>query len=537
VVALTASLGSLATGCRIDEDNIRRWETTLHGPEKLQAVLGHDKYEIPLRVEAALSLIRMKPRGGRPIGAEGMVETFASMSPEARQPLLAALVPAMIAELKKPPPVVQAGQPAPPDPSLAFKDAAYALLTFERTVLITDEPLRAQLRAALSEWAMADFERRLENRTQTYGMEQLLRMLGPESVVPLPKLMTRDARNLDKMSTLVADLGSDATKESASVALVDIAKHVVSQEWVKVKTPQVEAANKASKLEPTPEQFKAQLDQYQDEELFRVLGSLKKVGGRAAIDFALGFAADKNQSEKRRVAALAAVEGKLDRKSAEDLKRIFEIARSESPPSVLDQAFRRIGELPREVVIEKLYETFKSENWRVRRAAASTALSMSKLAQVDEFLGRLPEGDGKGFAMPEAIGYGATIGDYKEGKPRDALKKWLGEGTPAQRTTAVSFYLTHGTPDDLATLASLERDGSRVPVCEADADCKWACYVPKESDPKERELRDIKTLGEYVTLCVVPAIKERAAEAAKKKDEPKPGGDAPKTGGDAPKSP
>jgi hypothetical protein len=134
----------------------------------------------------------------------------------------------MVAELKKPPPVVQAGQPAPPDPSLAFKDAAYALLTFERTVLINDEPLRGQLRAALSEWAMADFERRLENRTQTYGMEQLLRMLGPESVVPLPKLMTRDARNLDKMSALVADLGSEATKESASVALVDIAKHVVS---------------------------------------------------------------------------------------------------------------------------------------------------------------------------------------------------------------------------------------------------------------------------------------------------------------------
>jgi sarcosine oxidase subunit beta len=33
-----------------------------------------------------------------------------------------------------------------------------------------------------SGWAMADFERRLENRTQNFGMEQLLRLLGPESV-------------------------------------------------------------------------------------------------------------------------------------------------------------------------------------------------------------------------------------------------------------------------------------------------------------------------------------------------------------------
>ena len=91
--------------------------------------------------------------------------------------------------------------------------------------------------AALTEWAMADFERRLENRTQTYGMEQLLRYLGPESVVGLPKLISRDSRNLEKMAGLIADLGTDETKEQASVSLVDIAPSVTEINCVRSRDP------------------------------------------------------------------------------------------------------------------------------------------------------------------------------------------------------------------------------------------------------------------------------------------------------------
>ena len=37
----------------VNEDDIHRWESTSHGPDKLRAVLYNDKYDTPLRVEAA----------------------------------------------------------------------------------------------------------------------------------------------------------------------------------------------------------------------------------------------------------------------------------------------------------------------------------------------------------------------------------------------------------------------------------------------------------------------------------------------------
>ncbi len=514
---LAVSLVPVA-GCRVNEEDIHRWETTAHGPEKLTAVLTHDKYDVAIRVEAAMSLVRMKPRGGHNVGLSctksdstvcGLIDGLSSVSPEQRQVLTAALVPLLVAELQKPPPVAQAGQPSPPDGSYPYKDAAYAMLTAEHTPLVTDETVAKSLKVALISWAMADFEHRLDNRTQAYGMEQLLRFLGADSVAGLPKLMTRESRRLDPMASMVAELGDNNTKEAASKALVAVASFVISDEWIKVKTPELEAANAASKLKPTEAQFKAQLQQYQDEELFRIFGSMKKVGGRAAVDFALSFAADKNQSEKRRQAALAAIEGRLDRNSDSDVKRLFDVASSDAPDGVLDQAFRRVGELPREKVVDKLYELFKSDKWRVRRAAAGTVLRMSTLKQLDEFISKLP--DGKGFAMPEALTYGALFGDMKEGNPREALAKHLSHGSGVARTTAIAYYFTFGSKADMGVMQPLEGDTTRAPTCDTDPDCTWSCVVPKAgaTKPEDVENKNVETVGDFVRYCVEPAMAAR----------------------------
>ena len=517
VVALfvAAALGLGTTGCRVNDDDIHRWESTSHGPEKLKAVLYHDKYDTPLRTEAAVSLIRMKPRAGRRIGINIMVETLASIAPEARQVIVASLVPAIIAELKKPPPVGQAGQPSPPDSSFAYKDAAFAMLTHDGTVIISDEGLKANLKAVLIEWAMGDFEHRLENRTQAYGMEQLLRFVGPTAVVGLPKLMTRDARRLDQLAGLVAELGDEKTKTAASQQLVANAQYVLSDEWTRVKKPELQAANAYSKLEPTEKQFNAQLATYQDEELMRVFGSMRKVGGRPAIDFDLDFAAKKEQSEKRRQAALAALEGRLDRNNPEDIKRILTIASSDAPDIVLDQAFKRIGEMPREQVVDKLYDLFKTDKWKVRRAAAATVLKMSTVKNIDEFMAKLPDGPAaKGFAMSEALAYGAFLNDLKEGKPLDALRKHFNTGSAAARTSALSYWFNFGTRADLATVQPFEADPTKVPVCDTDPDCKWTCEVAKEGS-KDRENKDLRTVGDFVKYCVEPAMQERQPEGKK----------------------
>lgn len=527
---LLLSLGG-AAGCRVDEDDVRRWETTQRGPDKLEAVLFHEKYDVALRVEAALSLIRMKPRGGRAVGIPILVSTLADIPPDSRQAIVAALVPAIITELKKPPPVAQAGQVAPLDDSFAYKDAAYAMLTDDRTVLVADEGLKSSLKSALIEWAMADFEHRLTNRTQSYGMEQLLRYLGSESVKGLPSMMTASSLQVDAMARLVAELGDTETKEKASAALVQIASYVISEEWIKKKTPELQAANAASKLEPNAEQFKAQLEKFQDEELMRTFGSMKRVGGRPVVDFGLSFAAKKEQNEKRRQAALASLEGHLDRKNEEDINRIIEIAKSDAPNVVLDQAFRRIGEMPREVVVDRLYKIFGSDQWKIRRAAAATVIKMSTVKHIPEFMGHLPKGAAKGFALPEAIAYGANLGDLKEGNALEALKPYFTKGDPAVRTSALAYYLTHGTKKDVGAVEPFKDDRDPVPECDTDNDCKWGCYVTKEGakDPNDKELKEIKTIGEFVTFCILPTMSAKdaaAKDAAAKKEEgaPKPTG-------------
>lgn len=520
VLSMAAALASLTgTGCRVNNDDVRRWEGTAHGPDKLRAVLLHDKYDPALRVEAALSLVHMKPRAGRRVGIGSMVDTLATLSPDTRALLARDLVPAIAAELKKPPPVPQAGQPAPPDASFAYKDAAFAMLTHDGTVVIMDEALKHSLKTVLIEWAMADFEHRFENRTQSYGMEQLLRYLGPPGVAGLPRLMVRDARQLEQMAKLVAELGDDKAKTAASQALVAIAQYVQSDEWTRNKTPELMNANNASKLKPTEKQFQAQLQDYQDEELFRVFASMRKVGGRPAVDFALDFAARKEQSDKRRQAVLAAVEGRLDRNKPEDIKRILAIAGSDAPDVVLDQAFRRVGEMPREQVVDKLYEMFKTDKWKVRRAAGVTVLKMSTVKNTDEFLAKLPQGAAaKGFAMGEAITFGAYLGELKDGRPLDALRRYFNTGMGASRATALSYFLQYGTKDDVSVVQPFEGDTTKVPVCDSDPDCKWSCEVAKEgaADPsKDRESKDIKTVGEFVKYCIEPALRERQPEAKK----------------------
>jgi hypothetical protein len=174
-VALASIWGLL--GCRANEDDLLRWADTRHGPEKLAAVLRHDKYAMPLRTQAAMTLIGMRPRGGQRVGIETALEGVARLEPAERTAVIADMVPELIAHLAEP-----ATAPGV-DPSLPYKDAAYSLLTHEGP-LIEDPALQSELRTALTAWAMADFVNRMDAPQQKVGMAQLLKTLGPSSVKP-----------------------------------------------------------------------------------------------------------------------------------------------------------------------------------------------------------------------------------------------------------------------------------------------------------------------------------------------------------------
>ncbi|HEX3776877.1 MAG TPA: hypothetical protein VHV51_20535 [Polyangiaceae bacterium] len=507
-------------GCRTSEDNVHRWANTANGPRKLVAVLTHDKYTLDLRIEAAMTLVSMKPRGGRRIGIqgtdeqEGLIDALSQLPPAQRTTLVSKLVPKLQAEMAKPPPVAPPGQAAPADPSIPYKDAAFALLTHDEGALMPDEALKKSVRASLIQWCMTDFSERMDDSSQLYGVEQMLRELKADGVRAIPDMMQPGAAKLDSMSNLVAELGDADTKLRASQKLVGVAKDVSSDKWLQQKRAGVEAANKQSKLNPTEDQLKQQLAQYQEEELLRVFGSMKKIGGKPVVDYLLGYVQDKNGIEKRRAAAMAALQGNLDRNSGAQAQVVLNVAGDPSTPdTVRDVALQRVGEFPRAMVVEKLYDLFKSDNWKVRWVAASLVLKMSDTSQVPEFMSRL--GQAESMAITEPLSYGGLLADMKGSpSPAELADKYdaPGNSVPA-RLTALSYYYSAGTPADVSKVEAFAKDTTATPKCKPDAkECEWKCTVHGASGD---EVKDIKTIGEFVEFCVKPAMQKNTKAGSK----------------------
>jgi hypothetical protein len=510
--------GAVTAGCRVNENDVRRWETTEHGPDKLVAVLTHDKYEPALRIHSALALVHMKPRGGRRVGITRMVEAMAGLPPEARRMIVAGMVPTLTEEMGKPPPVAQAGGQFPPDLSIPFKDAAFALLSSDKTVLISDEEAKQKLTGALINWIVADFDHRYDNASQMFGVEQVVRFFGAPATKPLPKLIVTESRKITDLAKLISDNGDQPTKEEASSRLVEVAKATADQSWLDKMKPILEEANRAQKLAPTADQFKLQLDKAQDEQLERVFGSMKKVGGRAVVQWCLEFAANAKQSDDRRVRALAAIEGAFDTKNPNDVQRLLALASADdTPDKVRDLAFLRVGEIPRDKVIAKLYETFThNKKWQVRWVAAQVAIKMSTTAEIPEILSKLPGGKAENFAMTEALTYGDWMGNPKTMAEKDAktaraqFLPFLKDGTVAARFTAFGFFFSHGAKSDLEMLSGFEGEKMAAPKCDdKQKECEWKCYIPKEGKPDEKEPKDVSTLGDFVKYCIQPTIKSQ----------------------------
>lgn len=513
-------LGMQLAGCRTSEDDIERWTHTAQGPRKLVSVLTHDKYSLEQRVDAAMALVRMKPRSGKAIGIlgqddqMGLLAALESLTPGERQKIVTEMVPRLEAAMKQEPPKAQAGQAAA-DPSFPYKDAAFGLLTHADGGLVQSEELKQRLRVALADWCMTNFGDRLDDSSQLYGVEQVLRELGAPGVAKLPVQIDSNAKKIDKMADLVADLGDDAAKLEASKRLVQVAAEIDSERWVKQKSPLVDAANKASKLNPTPDQFKAQLDQYQEEELLRIFSSMKKVGGKPVGEFLLTYAQNKDKPEKRRAAALAALEGNVDRTDAQQVARVLDIASAaDTPDAIRDVALRRVGELPRKLVAERLYGLFGNENWKIRWVAAELLLKMGDTSNVDEFMRKIS--GVRGMAITEPLRYGAILGELKgKEKGSDLADKYAARTYAVEaRLSALGYYYEHGTKEMLAKVAPYEEDRSRTPRCLPNvADCEWQCAV---GEGQAQQLKDVTTLGEFVKYCVKPAMEKRSPAPPKK---------------------
>ncbi len=511
LVALAlASTAIATTGCRITEEDVHKWANKAQGPRKLVAVLSHDKYSTDLRVEAGMTMIRMKPRGGQQIGLQGsdeftgLIEALDELPATESSQLIEKMTPQLVAEMTKKPAQDE------PDDSFPYKDAAYALLTHEGGALITDAALRDRLMKALVQWSNTNFDERLDNTSQIYGMEQVLRLTKADGVRGLTGLIAPNEPKIDTVARMISELGDDKTKLLASQKLVKVAQQVSSDDWKKEKAPQVKKANEASGLEVKPKAFEYQLEQYQEEELLRVFGSMKKVGQKPIVDYLLAYAQDPKHSETRRAAALAALEGNLDRKDPSQAKILLDLLSSdETPDKIRDVASRRVGELPRGEVAERLFGMFDNKRWQVRWVAASLLLKMSDAKDIPEFMERL--GKTEDFALTEPLNYGPLLHDVRGEKPLELVERYSKKNNPVEaRLTALGYWYRYGSKADLSKIEPFESDSERVPKCGRDAtDCDWQCTV---TEGKTRTAKEIETVGDYVSYCIRPALSSREPE-------------------------
>jgi hypothetical protein len=519
---MIGTLATTLTGCRVADTDVKRWETTQRGPYKLVAVVTHDKYSWELRTDAVLSLVRMPPRGGVRQGIAFLVDKYKDedgetrdgamnqLPEDARRQIVDRLAPQLMKELEAPPPPRTPEGRLPPDPTVPFKDATFALLVHEPP-LVSNEATRKDLKASLTKWASVGFEDRIENGAQQFGLEQMMRYLGPESVKTLPSMINENASRIDRIAGLINDVGDDATKLKASEALVALAHKYNSKEWLDSQTKVVKESNARNNIKADDNQVAGQVDKIQERNLTEaVFPAMKKVGGRPSIDYLFTYAADGKHPAERRKLALAALEGRVDKNSPTDLERTFAIAKNEeNPDAVRDVAFTRMGEFPKEQIVPRLYTLFEPKKWKTRWVAGETVLkTLTSPVQARDFLARLPKTSATKMGMTEPLSYGAKIKAMSENpgepKARDVLLPYLNSKEFGAKMTALGYFW-EGKKADHHVVAPHESDSTPLPKCDKDDECSWSCDVPKPGT-KETEPKELKTVGEFVKFCLVPSM-------------------------------
>jgi hypothetical protein len=513
MMAATASVG-----CAVSDSDVHRWETTASGPEKLYAIVTHDKYGFSLRSEAALSLIRMSPRNGKRVGLEFLITGFDTpqgrvpgalsvLGEDARRHIVSGIANTLIEAMQVPPPKAVEGAVIQPDPSIPYKDAAFGLLSHEPP-LAGDEKTKADLVAALTQWVQTDFEARIDNGSQQFGVEQIMRFIGSPSVKQLPSVINEGSAKVDRACSLMADIGDDDTKKRASEALVSLGRRIDSQAWMSKQRALVLEANEKQKFKATDKQVQDQLQAYQEQELERVFANFKRVGGRPAVEFCLAYAHDKSKSEKIRKDALAALENRIDKNSANDVNVIYEIISDDSnPDAVRGVALARLGELPKDMILPKLYALF-DKKWQVRLDAARLILKTVTTKDVPELMRRLPANDKTKMGLSEPISLGRTILDMDPSggpKPRDVLNSFLQSSSMGAKLTAAGSYYG-AKKSEAGPVKLLAEDKTPVSKCDPADQCGWTCDVPKSPGSAEKETKTVATVGEFVRWCIEPSL-------------------------------
>ena len=435
------------SGCKVAAKDIEHWKGTVKGPGKIQAVMLADKYDMELRVQAALALISME-RTDRD-GLADLQAALGRLDEAERGALIAGMIPGLEELMKKDP--KQDGSASPMQ--IRAKDSAFLLITH------APPEVRQKLTMSVVNWYMEDFNGR--SLAGNYSAEQVIRALGS----PAAKVLTKglNARMpqqaLIKMAQLIGQLADPVARKEAGERIVAIEREMESapfQAWVKDNVlGQAQRSNiklEGPRLETIVE---ANRDSFIND---GALPAMKWLAEDPTVKSRLlELAAVKSKTpagNQRRVAALAALEGKV---TSSDLPGIMELALDgTSPADVRDAAFDRVGDIKSAQALPSLWPLVASnDNPRLRWRAGELVLAIGGTAVVGEFFAKLPTaGD---YASEELEGYATRMGQMTP-PPTQLVRDQLAAQAWYNRVIAIRFFERKGGASDIEQLKGLTAD-------------------------------------------------------------------------------
>ncbi len=447
---------------------------------RLAAVVARHGEAVEARAGAAMDLARLEPIRGRCLGTILLVDALRDLPADERASVAAALAPKLAAAL--------AGATA--DTGYPLADLGFLLLTDEfGPPLLVEAAAATRLKDELTNWLFGDLDGRWAYTNNLYAPERLFHAVGASAAAKLvATFATGPAAQIDRKAAIVARDGDEAARAAAAAKLVEIAEAIGTDAWLVKHKGEIERDDASPA--PPAEKLRA----FQDASLRGVLAAMKRFGGGAVARYGLQAAANPALSEESRAAALAAAKGQLA--GVDDApQKLVALLSNEVPLAVGDVAAELLRPFARERLAPLIFEALPKLDWQRRRLALVALLRVSKLEHVGEILDKLP--DAADFHLLEAEAYGACIGEMS-GPVEALLDRRIDAGYAEARLTALGYYASWGSKRQIAAIARHDRDPQEVPPCDG-ADC--GCSAKKN--------RRIKTVGDFVRLCVIPRMAKR----------------------------
>jgi hypothetical protein len=451
--ATVAAAVALSGGCRYTTKDVDAWKGTVKGPGRMVAVVLADKYDLPLRTYAALSLVDMER--GDVDGVAELQRTLERLDAGTRTQVIEGLVPGLT-KLMQADQAQSSADRGPPPRQIRAKDAAFALLGQAQG------PTHQALSDAVVHWYTVDFNGR--SLAGGYSAEQVMRAVGSAGASVLVNALHArlPQQAVVKIAELIGQLGDDAAKAQAGDKLVRIEAEMRGPEFLAWLEQEITGTLAQGGEKPDAARVQKAAALNRDNFIGDgVLPAMKHLADQPKVaERLLQLAATPEPAlADQRTRALQALEGKV---RDEHLDRLLALALdATAPTSVRDYAFDRVGDTRSPRAVAPMWALVASPtDQRLRWRAGELVLAIGGGAVLEEFFLKLPGGEAA-YEPEELDGYAGRMGQMTP-LPVAAAAARLGSPNWWDRVIALKFFQRKGGPADVARLERLVADSALV---------------------------------------------------------------------------